>query len=202
MRPAALLMMGVIADLAEQAVRIGIETAPRLANVGAAGNDVEEVRNDAGCQKRLAMGVEVEPPGITGAFGKNTELARVRAIAPDGGVHLHAADPGPGEDAVQAVEQAVRSPLQGVQHLVGVMAAEAVQENVDLVAVAAPLGVLKKEEVGSGAEKNAAMTHLDAAGHVEMRQVLPLDPDGDLVGLAGAGRVLPHLEAVARLSAA
>ena len=82
-----------------------------------------------------------------------------------------------------------------------ILAAEAAQENIDLVAVAASLGVLKKEEIGSGAEKDAATTHLNAAGHVEMRQILALGPDGDLVGLAGAGRVLQHLDAVACLSA-
>ena len=114
MGPAAFTMVRVVTDLVQKSVGIGILAAAGLADVGAAGNDVEEMRNDAGGQKRLAMGVEVESPGIARAFSKNTELVGVRVIAPDGGVHLHAADLGLGEDAVQAVEQAVRSPLQRV----------------------------------------------------------------------------------------
>ena len=80
------------------------------------------------------------PHGLRRALGEDLELLRRRVVAPDGGVHarvravelgrrLHV---GVREDAVQAVEPAVRAPLEGVQRLVRVLAAEALQQHLEL----------------------------------------------------------------------
>src|SRR5438477_7452838 len=114
MRPAAFLMMGMVANLVKQAVGIRILAAAGLADVGAARNHVKEMRDDTGSQERLPVCVEVEAPGVAGAFGKDLELACREAVTPHGGIHLHFADFGMGEDAVQTVERAIRAPLQGV----------------------------------------------------------------------------------------
>src|SRR5262249_7415337 len=152
-----------------------------LADVRAARNDMKEVRDDACRQERLAMGVEVEAPRIARALSEDFEFVRVYMVAPHSGVHLHVADLGLREDAVQAVEQAVGAPLQGVEHLMRVLAAEATQKDVVFVAMAGACRVLQKEEIGRGAEKDAAAADLDAAGQIEARQVLAFGPDGDLV---------------------
>ena len=47
--------------------------------------------------------------------------------------------------------------------------------------------VLKVEEVGGSAKKDAAMADFDAAGQIKTRQVLAFCPDGDLVRFARAG---------------
>ena len=45
-------VVGVVADLSEQAVRVRIATASGLADVGSTGDHVEEMGYDAGCEKR------------------------------------------------------------------------------------------------------------------------------------------------------
>src|SRR5205814_8524125 len=105
------------------------------------------MRDDAGGEKGLAMRVEVESPGIAGAFCKDIELFGGIIVAPDRGVHLNVADLGMREDAVQSVEQTVRSPLKRVKHLMRILATEATQQDFVLVAVAAVFGVLQEQEV-------------------------------------------------------
>src|SRR5262249_54236182 len=73
--------------------------------------------------------------------------------------------------------------------------------DVVFVAMAGACRVLQKEEIGRGAEKDAAAADLDAAGQIEARQVLAFGPDGDLVRLAGAGRVFEYFNAVTALFA-
>src|SRR5205823_5821104 len=112
----------------------------------------------------VAARIEIHAPGIARTLGEDVECAlafadqgeRTRIVAPDGGVELDTADVGLREYTVQAVELAVRAPLKGVERLVGVVAAEALEENLLLIALPAAVGVLEKEEIGRRAEKHAA----------------------------------------------
>src|SRR5207245_1593324 len=74
MIPAALLMMGMVADFFQKSVGVGVAVTIRsavLTNVRPARNHVKGVRNHAGGQKRLTVGIEIEAPGIAGSFRKN-----------------------------------------------------------------------------------------------------------------------------------
>src|SRR5262249_13338449 len=148
------------------------------------------VRDDAGGEEGLAVRVEVEAPGVTGALSKSIELPLADVVAPDGGVELHAHHPRLRENALQAVKRPVGPPLHGVERLVRVVAAEALQEDFLPGTTAGPLGIAEEKQVGGGPQENAAVAGLDAGGQVEAgRQVFPLGPDRYPVRLAGAGGV-------------
>src|SRR5262245_10555132 len=204
MGPAALLVMRVIANLVEQPIRIWIETAAGLPLVGAAGNHVEQVRNDAAGEETLPVAIEIHAPGVARPLGKDIETLLRQVVAPDRRIHLHAIDFRLREDAVQAVELAVRAPLKGVECFVRVLTAETLEQNFAAVTLARAVGVFEKEKIGRRTEKDAAVADLDAAGHVEAVvviarwEVLPLSPDRDFVRLAVAVRILQNLDPVAR----
>ncbi len=104
----------------------GIEMVPRLPIVARPLDDVKQMRNDTGRAKSLAVVVEVDPPGIAGSLGEDLELMLERMIAPDAGIDGNAlvirrtrlADFRMREDAVAAIEPAVRPPDEGVQGFV------------------------------------------------------------------------------------
>src|SRR5260370_24186716 len=95
MGPAAFRMMGVIANLPKQAVRIGmiITIGPAvLADVGPARNHVKRMRNDAGGQERLAVRIEIQSPWISGSLRETVQLLRREVVTPDCRVHSNLAD--------------------------------------------------------------------------------------------------------------
>ena len=78
------------AQVVHQAVEMRVEVlAEHPLEVGA-GDDVEEVRDHAVGDERLAVVVEVEAPGIGGAVGDDLEDLAGRVIAPDAAVDRHA----------------------------------------------------------------------------------------------------------------
>ena len=87
--------------------------------------------------ERLAVLVEIEAPGIARAVGEDFEDVPGRMIAPDAGVDRRAvlvrraglADARMREDAVAAVEPAVGAPGEGVERLVRVLIAPAVEQD-------------------------------------------------------------------------
>src|SRR5262249_25892416 len=142
-----------------------------------------------GGQKGLSVRVEIEPPGIAGALGKEIELPVRRTVAPHRGVEPDFADLGLRKNAMQSVESPVRPPLHRIERFVGILTAEATEEDLVFVTMPALLGILQEEEVRRRSEKDAAVPHLDPTGQVERRQVLALGPYCHLVGLAGAGGI-------------
>src|SRR5262249_3650825 len=73
-------VVDVVADLPDVAVGVGVEVLPRLPDVQAAGDHVEQVRDDTGGQEAGAVLIEVEPPRVTGAFSEDLELLRERVV--------------------------------------------------------------------------------------------------------------------------
>src|SRR2546421_399131 len=82
---------------------------------------VEQVGNNAAGQEAIAIAVKVHAPGVARSFGEDAEFPRGDIVVPDRGVELHAIDLGMGEDAVQAVQFAVRSPLKRVERFMRVV---------------------------------------------------------------------------------
>src|SRR5262249_18624708 len=154
-------------NLVEQTIGMGIEAGKGLALVGPARNHVKQMGNDTTSQEALAMGVEIHAPGIAGPFREDVKLLVGHGIAPDGRVHLDAVDLRMGKDTVQTIQPSVRTPLKGVERLVRILAAESFEQHFLLVAFASPFRVAEKEQAGRGAQENAAVPHLDAAGQVK-----------------------------------
>ena len=66
-------VVAVVGDRLDVVVGVRVEVRPGLALVAAALDDVVEVRDDAGGQERLALGVEVDAPGVARAVGEDLE---------------------------------------------------------------------------------------------------------------------------------
>ena len=136
MDPAA-RVMSVVGDRLDVVVGVGIEMLTSLTLVAGAGQDMVEVRNDAGRVEELPTGVEVQTPGIARAFGENLEDVAGGMEAPDAGVDLLALRLGRarlahdrvGEHAVIAVEPAVGTPDEAVERLVRILEAPAVEQH-------------------------------------------------------------------------
>ena len=137
-----------------------------LTNVRPARNHVKGVRNHAGGQKRLTVGIEIEAPGIAGSFRKNIELFGRKIITPNRRVQPHFTDLGLREDAVQAIEQTVRAPLESIEGFVRVLAAETGQQYLLLVALASTRCIAQEKKMRRRSEEDAAMADFDAGGQV------------------------------------
>ena len=129
--------VAVVGDGLDVVVGVGIEVLAGLPLVAAALNHVIQVRDDAGGDERLAVVVEIDAPGIARAVGEDLEDVPRRVIAPDAGVDRRAlvvgrarlADLRMREHAVAAVEPAVGAPGEGVERLVRVLIAPAVEQD-------------------------------------------------------------------------
>ncbi len=95
------------------------------------------------------------------------------------------------EDAVPAVEPAVRAPGQGVGELVGVVAAEAGDDDLAGIGLAVAVGVFQEEDVRASSPPRRPVAHRDAGGDVQ-----PFGENLERVGLTVAVRVLNHLDPV------
>src|SRR5207247_9616771 len=112
-------------------------------------------------------------------------------------VELHLVDLRVGEDAVQSVQPAIRSPLERVKRFMRVLTAEAGEEDLLMIAAARALSVAQEEQVGRCSQEDAAIADLDAAGQVEAgRQILALRPDRDLVGLSRTRGIFQDLDSI------
>ena len=111
-------IVAVVRDRLDVVEGVGLEVLPCLPLVPGARDDVVEVRDHARGQEALAVGVEVEAPGVARAVGDDLEPLLRRVITPDAGVQGDAvlvgrtrlADLRVGEDAVAAVEPSIRPP--------------------------------------------------------------------------------------------
>src|SRR5205085_547910 len=124
----------------------------------------------------------------------------LRLVAPDSRVQLHAlrvrraglAHEAVREDAVAAVEPAVRSPVERVQRLVRVVAAPAIQQHLDLARLRlVPIFHRDEHEIRRRADEHSAEADLDAAHEIQ-----PLDEDGALVEMPVAIRILEDEDAI------
>src|SRR5262249_48313984 len=120
------LLMPVLDDRAELPGerRIGATLAMVVAGL----DQVPEMVDHAGADEEAAFGVDGYAPGIAGSFAEQLELAGLRMDAEQRareaiGVAVAALDGGRIEDAVEAIEPAVRPPGERVGQLVGVGAA-------------------------------------------------------------------------------
>src|SRR2546423_13044753 len=104
-----------------------------LPNIRAAWNHVKSMGDHAGGQECLTMDVKVQAPGIAGPLRKNVEFLGGIVVSPHRRVHPNFADFGLGEDAVQPIKQAVRSPLKSVQRFMRVLTAESRQQYLLLI---------------------------------------------------------------------
>src|SRR5947209_8202535 len=108
-------VVAVVGDRLDVVVGVGVEMLAGLPLVASAGNDVKDVRDDAGGGEEISILVVVEAPRVARAVGEDFELVANRMIAPDAGVERHPlvgrrarlADLAVREDAVAAVEPAV-----------------------------------------------------------------------------------------------
>lgn len=168
--------VGVVADGLDGVVGVGIKVGAGLFVVVASLHDVEEVGDDAAGCEAVADVIEVEAPGVGEAAGEDFEFLGFGVEAPDAGVEVETvffgcawfSDEGVGEDALAAVEPAVGSPDEGVEGFVPVLHAPSVVKDFgfgvgDVVAVC----VGNEDEVGWGAEVDAAMADGDAGGEGE-----------------------------------
>ena len=136
------------------------------------GDHAEEVRDHAVGDERLAVVVEVEAPGVGGAVRDDLEDLAGRVIPPDAAVHRHPLVVGRAgladvrefdEDAVAAPEPAVGPPLQGVEHVVLGLDVPAVElDDRRAVGPVVAVAVGEEEQVGRGADPDAAEAQLDA----------------------------------------
>ena len=167
----------MVGDGLDVVVRVGIEMLAGLALVAAALDDVVKMRDDAGGDEHLAARVEVDAPGVAGAVGEDLEDVPRRVVAPDAGVDRHAlvvrrarlADARVGEDAVAAVEPAVGAPDEGVERLVGVLLAPAVEQDLRrTVGPVVAVSVGNEQQVRGRADPDAAEADLEAADQVQL----------------------------------
>src|SRR5262245_356032 len=76
----------VVGEGLDVVVNVGVEVRASLPVKTAALNHVEEMRNNAGFDDALAVFIEVNAPGIAGAFGEQFENVFGGMITPDAGI--------------------------------------------------------------------------------------------------------------------
>src|SRR5947209_19629316 len=121
--------MNDVDDIFDDVIDVRIEMQAGLQSETTALDDVEEMRDHAGFDETLAVLVEVNSPGIAGAFAEQLEDFFGGMIAPDASIDVRAlairraglSDVGVGEHAVATVKPAVRTPGESVESFVGVL---------------------------------------------------------------------------------
>ena len=172
--------MTMIRDRLDIGVDVRIEVLSALALIDAAGHHVPEMGDDTRAHQQLALGVVVDAPGIAEAVRDDLEAILRRVVAPHAAVDLDAvaaqdvrgkrippreqpALPRPASDfrmrgeSLQAVEPAVRSPMEAVHHLVSIRMPQPVSRtsmSVDVGLVVA-VAIGHEEEIRWRADEDA-----------------------------------------------
>ena len=192
--------MTVIGDGLDVVVGVRVEMLPGLPLVARALDDVEEVRNHARLGKEIAVRIPINPPRIARAVREHLEFLPLRLVAPHARIDLHAilvrrtrlAHGAVREDAVAAVEPAVRPPLKSVQRLMRVVSAPSIQQHLDFARLrVVPIFHRDENEIRRRADEHSAEADLDAAHEIQ-----PLHENGALVRIAVAIRVLEDEDAI------
>src|SRR5687768_3612424 len=153
----------MVGDGLDVAVDVRIEMLSALTVVDASGDHVEEMRDDAGADQELPLGIMIDPPRIAESVGDDLESFPGRVIPPDAAVDIDAVatcarddflgkwflmgeeSPLPlrfshfrrGGVALQSVEPAIRPPMEAVQHFMSIADAPSGQAHFDVVNVCA-----------------------------------------------------------------
>src|SRR5262249_35987950 len=120
-----------------------------------------------GAVEEVAVAVEGEPPGVAAALAEQLEGPRQRVEGAYPRLEHDTPYPGGHGAALTAVEPAVRPPGERVGDGVGVLHAEAAQEDVRIIVgdiVAVTVGV--EEEVGRLEDEDAAVAEGEAGSEV------------------------------------
>ena len=128
----------VVGDGLDVFIGVRVEVLPGLSVVSPTGDDVVEMRNDARGDEPLAMLVVIEPPRVAGAMREDLELMPHGMVTPHAGIdglalvirRARLADAAVREDAMAAIQPAVRAPDEAVESFVRVLRAPAVEEGV------------------------------------------------------------------------
>ena len=166
----------------------GERRAPVVVAIGGIGHEVLAPRVD-----------HVSPRVGEGVRHEHVQLLRARLVAPHAGVReaprtVRRFDLRVQERALLEVERAVRAPLPGVDRVVAVLGAEAMQEDPALVGLAVAVGVLHEHQRRLLRDVHAAVAEREPRRDVEV-----VGKDRALVGLAVAIGVLEHDQLVVRL---
>ena len=184
-------------------VVVGVDVRVRagLTLVAGALDGVPHVRDDAGLEESFAVVVPVHAPLVAAAFAPAFEDLARRVETPDRGFDEDAlvvrgaglAHEGAIEDALRAVEPAIRAPDEVVQGLVGVVALPAVEHDLRFAGGLGFVAVLDRDEeqVGRRAEPDAAEADRDPAGEGGL-----VPEDGLLIEGAGTLGVLEDDDAI------
>ena len=177
--------VAMIGDGSDVAVDIGIEVPASLAVVDPARYHVPEVRNNAGGDKELPLGIVVDTPGIAKAVGDDLEAVLEGMIAPDSTVDVdrltieldiaregllvpvdlalagRLADPRGRGKTLAAVEPAIGPPVKAVEGFVPVADSPAGQADLDILDIGLVIAVAvgNVEQVRRRAEPETIKTY-------------------------------------------
>ena len=179
----------VIGDGLDVAVDVRVEMLAALAMVDAAGDDVKEMRDHAGADEELALGVVVDAPRVAEAVGDDLEHVLGRMVAEDPAVDVDAV---PFQDvvgerlfvfvepaltrrlshfrrrriALESVQPSIGTPVQAVDDLVPVADAPSRQTHFDIghVGLVIAVAIRHEQEVGRRADEGAVEADRDGGG--------------------------------------
>jgi hypothetical protein len=193
-------IMTMIGDGLDILIRVGIEVQAGLTLVAAPLRDVVEVRDHAGGDDHLATGIEVDAPRIARTMGEDLEDMSGRVVTPDPGIDRGApclgrpglADSRVSEDPVAAVKPAVGAAGEGVERLVGIVLAPAVEQDLRrAVGPVVAIAVGYEQELRRRADPDTAESDGQSAHEVQV-----IDEDLAPVESAVAVGVLEDEDAV------
>ena len=169
-RPAVGRAVTVIRDRANVTVDVRVEMATGLPMVRAAGDDVPQMRDHAGADEQLPLGVVVDAPRVAEAVRDNLKHVLGRVITPNAAVDrlafalkldrlgirlavlenlafpLRLSNHRRSEHSLAAVDPAVRPPVQAVENLVPVADAPAGQAHLDVINIGLVVLVAIRDE--------------------------------------------------------
>ncbi len=155
-----------------------------------------QVVDHARADKRIPLGIESDAPRIARPLAKQTETARPRVDAKHRTGELIRLPPRCDatrvEDSVEAIQSAVGPPRQTVRQFMRVLAAESRYDDLNLIRLVIPIGVLHEQNIGGIGHPHSTVPHGDSRGDVE-----PLGKDLDRVDGAVAVGILQNFDAIA-----
>ena len=163
------------------------------------------MRNHARLDEQLAVCIPVHPPRVTRAVREDLKFLLLGLESPHTRVDLCAlcggssrlADVAAHEDAVAAVEPAVRPPVESVERLVCVVVAPAIEEHLRLARRRRRVPIRHRHEIQirRSPEPHAAVADFDAADEVQL-----IEKNGPFIEAMIAVRVLENEHAVLALA--
>ena len=181
--------VAVLRNGANVAVQIRVEMLPTLAMVNAPRDDVPHVRDDAGTDEQLPLGVVINAPGIAEAVGDNFKFVLSRMIAPYSTIDVNSltiedvlrkrvvvlvnpaftrrfAHFGGRSKTLTTIQPAIGPPMQTIQGFVPIADAPTRQAYFNVVHIGHIVVVFVgyKKQVGWCAQKQAIKAHRDGGG--------------------------------------